>query len=359
MITRPVYAASLEAALADDPETAAHLTVRYHDLPARVLRHKKRGFDLYWYYSWWQRELASVARELHVMHRFDVAHHVTFANDWLPCGVAALKDVPLVWGPVGGATAAPWRLARWLGPRAVATEVVRTTASEAFRRAFTDRVARRASLVVAQNGDVARRFRRARRTVVEPNAAFEGTEYAGGVAAEREPGLAVFVGRLIPWKGARLAIATLAEPDLHDWRLEIYGTGPLEPSLRAYAGSLGVADRVTFHGHRPRAEVLEAYRRAQVMLFPSMHDSAGWAVGEASSAGCPVVCLDIGGPPVLAGLNGHVVTPSEDVVPALARAVLDAAASGGEPHRRWASDRLPALVSGWYADALANPCPGR
>jgi glycosyltransferase involved in cell wall biosynthesis len=33
-----------------------------------------------------------------------------------------------------------------------------------------------------------------------------------------------------------------------------------------------------------------------VMLFPSMHDSGGWASVEAMAAGRPLICLDLGGP---------------------------------------------------------------
>jgi glycosyltransferase involved in cell wall biosynthesis len=42
-------------------------------------------------------------------------------------------------------------------------------------------------------------------------------------------------------------------------------------------------------------------RRANVFLFPSLHDEAGWVVLEAFANGLPVICLDVGGPPVLGG----------------------------------------------------------
>jgi len=37
------------------------------------------------------------------------------------------------------------------------------------------------------------------------------------------------------------------------------------------------------------------------LLFPSLHDEAGFVVAEAVAAGLPVVCLDVGGPPLIAG----------------------------------------------------------
>jgi glycosyltransferase involved in cell wall biosynthesis len=43
---------------------------------------------------------------------------------------------------------------------------------------------------------------------------------------------------------------------------------------------------------------------ADVLLFPSFHDSGGWVVAEALRVGCPVLCLDLGGPPNLVGATG-------------------------------------------------------
>lgn len=354
VITRPVHREALEDALAADRQTSAHLRVRYHDLPAALVRRKRRPIDLYWFYALWQHRLVDVAAALHAEHGFDVAHHVTFANDWLPCGPARV-DIPLVWGPVGGATRTPWPLLRWLPPRDLAVDAVRGVVGEVCRRALTAEVARAAAVVVAQNPDVAARFANARHLVVEPNAVVEDdAEEPSAARTGVRPRTALFVGRLVPWKGPQLAIATLADGRLAGWRLDLYGEGPYEHALRTQAQRAGVADRVTFHGHRPRAEVMQACRLAAVMLFPSMHDSAGWAVGEASTVGCPVVCLDVGGPPVLAADNAFPVRPGRNPVPALAEAVLRASAVGGRGHRRWSAQRLPALVGTWYAEAMST-----
>jgi glycosyltransferase involved in cell wall biosynthesis len=93
------------------------------------------------------------------------------------------------------------------------------------------------------------------------------------------------------------------------------------------------------------------------MLFPSMHDSAPWATGEASATGCPVVCLDLGGPPLLAGPNAFPVPVRRTVVADLAAALVKAGEHRGEPYLRWAEDRLPALLGDWYADAAASSTP--
>lgn len=349
VVTRPRFAGAVEDFLRSRPDLRARMTFHYVDLDDRVLRHKRRGRDVYWYYWLWQRRVGKVAAELSRQVRFDVLHHVTFAVDWLPCGLVAVPAVPLVWGPVGGASYVPRPLIRTLGRRAGASELLREGATRACRRVWGEQAARRASLVIAQNAQVARRFAGSARVVVEPNAAFASLPIAN--RAEIEDRHAVFVGRLLGWKGAHLAIAALAESPALSWTLDLYGTGPERVRLQHLAYSLGVQSRVTFRGQRPRAEVLAAMTRAGALLFPSMHDAAGWAAGEASSIGRPVVCLDVGGAALLADRNAVIVPAGRTVVRDLAQALENSRTLATEPHRRWAADRLAELLGPWYADA--------
>jgi glycosyltransferase involved in cell wall biosynthesis len=204
------------------------------------------------------------------------------------------------------------------------------------------------------NDDVARRFRKARAVVVEPNFALTDGELVERATTAGSGRTAIFVGRLVPWKGARIAIAALARPEAREWRLEFYGGGPDRPYLEHLAAGLGVADRVEFRGRVTRPEVLDAMARADAFVFPSLHDSAGWAVGEASSIGCPVVCLDIGGPPLLADVNARTVPVDQDLVAGVARRLQECESRPGTPTRRWSVDRLPALTAKWYDLAIAT-----
>lgn len=356
VITRHRFRESIDAALSADPALAERLHVNYLDLSPRLMRLKRRSWDLYWYYAAWQRALGRRARELHSTYDFDVAHHVSFANDWMPCGLVALHDVPLIWGPIGGASTPPvLKLSRWLGVRGTLTEIVRGTFTALIRRFVGDRVARRASVVIAQNQQVAEHFStRAGTVVVEPNATLDDLPPR---AARVDARHAVFAGRLIALKGAAMAVDAIARTDT--WTLDLYGEGYEEQRLRARVRRLGIEDRVRFLGHQPRDRVLDAIARAEVFLFPSMRDQAGWVVAEASTIGCPVVCLPLGGPPALAGSNGHVASLDGDIVADLVVKLEEAAAEGGRATDRWSVSRLPGLVSEWYAHAIAEKAGAR
>jgi glycosyltransferase involved in cell wall biosynthesis len=103
--------------------------------------------------------------------------------------------------------------------------------------------------------------------------------------------------------------------------------------LKALAESLSLGpEAVQWLGQVPQARLFELYRGAHCLLFPSLHDSSGNVVLEAQAHGCPVVCLDCGGPAVLlgpgAGIAVAIRPASEDAVverlaDALARLAAD------------------------------------
>ena len=66
----------------------------------------------------------------------------------------------------------PWRLWRWLGVRGVVEESVREATTRFARATVARGTIRKAAVVVAQNGDVARQLASRPDAIVEPNLAF-------------------------------------------------------------------------------------------------------------------------------------------------------------------------------------------
>jgi glycosyltransferase involved in cell wall biosynthesis len=106
-----------------------------------------------------------------------------------------------------------------------------------------------------------------------------------------------FVGRLVPWKGAHLAVRTLRHVQHRNAVLRVFGEGPDRQRVRQAAEHWGLQDRVNLMGSLPREELLRRVRRCGVLLHPALHEEAGLCVAEALALGTPVVCLDHGGPP--------------------------------------------------------------
>ena len=358
VLTHATNEPSVSSALARDPGLAERLHPVFLRGPgwARALR--RPGPSRFLYYLVWQLSTCTqAARRLHKQVGFDVAHHVTYAADWAPAGVGRLADVPFVWGPVGGSSSSGTpRLWLQLGARAALTEALRAVLLSAVRTTVGRRVAERADLVLGQNPDVAAALAPVP-VLVQPNVALQPQD-ADGHGRMPEAGAApraVYAGRLLAWKGLRLAVDALRRPEAAAWQLDVYGKGPERERLEALVRQWGVADRVRFHGHRPRDEVLAALSSADVFLFPSLHDAAGWSVAEAAALGCPVVCLDLGGPPALLGPGDGVVVPAEGNVVAALAAALDHARGLRPEAERWSLARLPDVLADAYARATPSP----
>jgi glycosyltransferase involved in cell wall biosynthesis len=86
----------------------------------------------------------------------------------------------------------------------------------------------------------------------------------------KDPVILLSVGRRVAKKGYDDLLMALSKlPKDLNWRFEHIGAGVLGDSFEAMAGRLGIADRCTWHGARPQAEVFAAYKRADVFVLAS------------------------------------------------------------------------------------------
>jgi glycosyltransferase involved in cell wall biosynthesis len=100
------------------------------------------------------------------------------------------------------------------------------------------------------------------------------------------PSVALYVGRLAAEKGLDL-LSALAAPD-QGVRLMLVGDGPARSEL---AGRFPVPT-VTFTGLLHGSALAEAYRSADVFVFPSTTETLGLVMVEALASGLPVLAVD-------------------------------------------------------------------
>lgn len=84
--------------LSEDERTRLHFI--YYDLPAWAAWWKKGGRGVQLYYALWQRNILPVVKAAHVVHEFDLVHHLTFGVWCQPTRLYKL-GIPVIFGPVG------------------------------------------------------------------------------------------------------------------------------------------------------------------------------------------------------------------------------------------------------------------
>ena len=122
----------------------------------------------------------------------------------------------------------------------------------------------------------------------------------------------LFIGRMMWYKGIRItldALKMLSEQG-KDFRMVFVGSGGDKDEIVAYAGSLGLTDRVFFVPPiRDREQIRAWYCRADLFLFPSTFDTNGLVVREA--AACALASVLVAGScaaeDVTDGVNGFLI----------------------------------------------------
>jgi glycosyltransferase involved in cell wall biosynthesis len=279
------------------------LSFDYFDLPRwlGVLRKLQGCFQVYAYL--WQIKAYFVARRLHRQIRFDVFHHVTYANDWMASFVGALLPIPYVRGPGGGANRTPAAFLREYTFRDRLWERLRSLAQWVLRHdpvfIFGQRRARAILVCTHESLRAIRRRWRYKAQLFPVNGVTSSDVSASDPPDTRCSGFEVLAaGKLLHWKGFGLAIRAFAAfAGRHsDTRYTIIGDGPEYPRLRALVERLAVEPVVCFSKWLPRDQVISKMRSCDVFLYGSLRDGGGAVVVEAMAAGKPIICLDLAGP---------------------------------------------------------------
>ncbi|MCW2698719.1 MAG: UDP-Glycosyltransferase/glycogen phosphorylase [Blastococcus sp.] len=181
-----------------------------------------------------------------------------------------------------------------------------------------EQVVAEADRLIANTAEEARQLVRlygadpARTLVVPPGVDLDRFSPADRAGARRTIGMPedalvlLFVGRIQPLKAPDVLLHAAAQlladaPALRS-QLRVHvvgapsGSGLEAPEqLQKLAGSLGIADVVTFYPPQPPERLADHYRAADVTVVPSHNESFGLVALEAQACGTPVVAAAVGG----------------------------------------------------------------
>lgn len=231
---------------------------------------------------------------------FDIVHRVTPVSPTVPSPLAKQchrAGVPFVWGPINGGVEWPkqyqrerhreqeWLsylrgVYRWLpGYRSTRENAASILVGSRATLRQIDEMYRGKCVYIPENGvDVS--------WVAEAKSRFP-----------RYPLRIVFVGRLVPYKGADILIEAAA-PLLRRGMaaLDIIGDGPLMPELESLLDRKQVRAAVRLHGWLDHSAVRAWLEGSDILGFPSIREFGGGVVLEAMAAGAVPMIVDYAGP---------------------------------------------------------------
>lgn len=282
--------------------------VIFHFIEVRVRWHRfwHNSFVKHLYYYFWQIRALPAAWRLHRTRPFDLVHHVTYANDWIPSYIGAYLPVPFIWGPFGGGQRYPKGFQKEFSRAARLGESGRLVSQWIGRHllAARRRCLRRARAILICNAET---------LSVIPARFHEKVSFftVNGISPEDLPPAIpprpaprairiLTASRLVLVKRIDFALRAFARfasacPETKAI-FEIIGEGPEEGRLRRLAADLNLGGRVVFSGWMSRAGVLDRMAACDVFLFTSLREGGGFVLIEAMACARPIVCLDAAGP---------------------------------------------------------------
>ncbi len=326
-ITRTKNRAVIESALVQ--ERLANVRWIYFDLPPWACSWKKGRRGIHLYYYLWQVGAYFVAEKLHRQVVFDLVHHVTLGTYWMP-SFLALLPVAFAWGPVGGGDSPPSGFWRSFSFRGKVYELLRGFARRiGHLDPFVRFTAQRCALAMVNNhGSLSKvRCLGGKNVIIFSHMGIEpGPQQKEPTTSAVSPPKFVSVGRLLHLKGYDLGLKAFARchQQFPQWQYWIIGDGPERNRLAKLTQALGIDCSVVFCGWLPTARVQETLAGSDILIHPSLYDSAPSACLEAMAAGLPVICLDVSGPALQVtpdtGIKVPAISP-EQVVTDLAAAM--------------------------------------
>jgi len=374
VITQRRNRKGIERAVGQGEMTGVHfLYVDFPFWPRSLWYHQ---VSLHFYYYCWQMRAYLLARELGRRIRFDAAHHVTYANYWMPSFIGAFLPVPFIWGPMGGGQRTPKGFMREY-PLSGKLEDLERCVSQWIGRHLLwsrQRCLKNARAILVCNRDTKVKFPMKVQAKIRffpvTGIGIEDVAPDSAIHASSSNLRILTTGRLVFWKNFAESIEAFAafSRSYPESRFTIVGDGPEAGRLRDLVAARGIQDKVEFVPWLAQKELWAKMRESDVFLYPSLREGGGAVVIEAMASGLPVICLDAAGPgfhiqkewgikvapttpaSAVAGMAEALMTLAVD--PGLRLRLSRAARTRAEEFYVW--DRLGDRLEGIYAQTVGS-----
>jgi glycosyltransferase involved in cell wall biosynthesis len=135
-----------------------------------------------------------------------------------------------------------------------------------------------------------------------------------GVIAINHPARIIFAGRFAPQKNLLALVNVLARIKDLPWRCNLIGDGIQRQAVEEAIARNGLDDRIALPGWLAPEEVIEWFRRSDILFMPSLSEGLPVVGVQALSMGLALVVSNSGGNVdlVRAGENGYLFEPSDE-----------------------------------------------
>lgn len=306
-----------------------YLHFYYNPVPDRVRKMcwNQGDYRFYYYYKKWQKKTLIIAESIIAERQIDIIHHLSMIGFREPGYLWMIKEIPYIWGPIGGMSIAPLQYLSGVGINIRAKYWLKNNVSK-LQLHYSPRVKkalRRADVIIGANQNSYRIIKE-----LYPNKKVYLINETGcsdellNKKTEKSTDCfdILWVGRFIPTKMLGLSLEIVSKlKDFHGIKFHIVGNGVsdvINNKYRKQAEKLGISTICKWHGWMDHKEVQNLMRSSDVLLFPSVVEGTPHVVLEAIANQLPVVCFDICGQGDVVdesvGMKMTLSTPQQSIV---------------------------------------------
>ena len=255
----------------------------------------------YKYYREWQWKTYLMAKDICSKEQIDILHQLNMIGFREPGYLWKLSrenELPFVWGPVGGLKQFPLAYLQGADLKMNLFNRLKNFLNiwQLKHEKRVDEAFKTAKLIVSSIPDSYRAIKRYKglESVIIPET---GCFLSDDVSLDRFDGHefhVVWVGKFDFRKQLPLALRAVAIANNPNIILDIYGGGSDKQiaAAKKLADSIGIKEKVVWHGNQPNNVVNNAMRNAQLFFFTSVSEDTSTVVLEAVSNHLPVLCFD-------------------------------------------------------------------
>lgn len=265
----------------------------------------KSSKGIYFHYLFWRKQAATEAIQYHKKINFDIAHHVTFGSLQQGTFLWRLKNIKLIFGPVGGGQEANKVFKQYFGD-AWKFEVLRSTLSKLSFWFNSDlkNTLKYSSAILVTNKETELLIKNS--SYYNPAKVHFLLDHAVPLSMEKIEYIdrdyngalkLLWVGRVMPRKGLNLVLHALSFlPANIDYTFTIVGSGEQFSLIESWISQYNLdRNRINVIGHIPFTQVIEYYKVSHAFVFCSLRDSCPSQLTEAMAFGLPSIVLNIHG----------------------------------------------------------------
>lgn len=286
----------------------------------REMCRNQGDYRFYYFYRLWQKKTLRIAQEIISQHKIDLIHHLNMICFREPGYLWKIKDIPYVWGPIGGVNTVPLQ---YLSDVSVGQRLKYLFKNYANKLQFryqprVIKALRHADALIAANGEayhcLKNHFREKKVFLINEAGCVISKNLA--VRHKAEGFTILWVGRILPTKLLGLSLEIISKvKDIPQLQFHIVGQASSDSVYNQYKAKseeLGIDEICKWHGWVAHQDVQQLMKTSDLLLFTSISEGTPHVVLEALVNGLPVVCFNLCGQgDIISDKTGYKIDVSE------------------------------------------------